>query len=684
MTTKKEGPNNNKSNQKPMVWNFLPQYLRFLLLKEIEPSKDPFVIDEMSAFYERYRWAFKGHKLPSDSFFENEVVQPDIPVSSDEVEFLVILNWHKLTDSDCRVVEDNNPLVPYIDQSVAGITTKFMLHDAFIQPELVLSDRDKVHTAVVRCDSMVKAALIVITDELYNAFGDEDDHIRYRLATEYFQTGKELRKLLFDAEARFALAKTLAYIATLPLPKEVISTSELTEAIHKINGNKTFNVQSATNLLEKLGFISQERENTYAFTDTFCVSRNLFSAFGCCIGASYWSVDQRMDLFETITNCFSVSDAQRHLSLMVCPKVGRKLLEPVLLMAEAKQDLHIEDRAALFDFMMNTATETNDELLFSSRIADALLSDNLLPDEANYFIESDPDDLPNQLMDYIQSRFRASTKKPEFYYATGLLNIISDYEPAFSISLGIDLASSEKEDLQVLGFSILGTLAKATLEQWNLSGIDLDTIPNHTIIDKLLALAATNSQAQTFYQKILSNLVAAGYIRTGSAICLPNPSLPKQYRDPWLAEGVQDAVGFYPREFYVLDNFSPFAIRYDGEFYPTAEHAYQAQKFTYSHPDIAELIRTAPSPHEAKILAEKSKDLEAPNWDMLKVQIMEDILAAKLQQHPYCKKKLLETGNMPIVEDSPSDSFWGIGPDRKGKNHLGRIWMRLREKLRRN
>ena len=171
-------------------------------------------------------------------------------------------------------------------------------------------------------------------------------------------------------------------------------------------------------------------------------------------------------------------------------------------------------------------------------------------------------------------------------------------------------------------------------------------------------------------------------IETTFTHCLSNSSFLKQYRDTWLAEGMHDAVGFYPREFYVLDNFSAFAIRYNGELYPTAEHLYQAQKFINDHPEIAELIRTAPSPHEAKMLAGQNLKYRRPDWDELKLHIMEDILRAKLQQHAYCRKKLLETGDAPLVEDSPSDSFWGIGSDRKGENYLGKIWMLLRNELR--
>lgn len=39
------------------------------------------------------------------------------------------------------------------------------------------------------------------------------------------------------------------------------------------------------------------------------------------------------------------------------------------------------------------------------------------------------------------------------------------------------------------------------------------------------------------------------------------------YRDPWLAEKFDEFVGFYPREFFVFDNFSSFCVKVDGVLY---------------------------------------------------------------------------------------------------------------------
>ena len=114
----------------------------------------------------------------------------------------------------------------------------------------------------------------------------------------------------------------------------------------------------------------------------------------------------------------------------------------------------------------------------------------------------------------------------------------------------------------------------------------------------------------------------------------------------------------------------------------TAEHAYQAAKFKWDSP-VFVAIHAASSAHGAKKIAHAHKDLMDPEWDKKKLVIMEEIIRAKLEQHPYIQEKLLvKSENKEIVEDSPKDSFWGRGADWEGQNHLGKIWMKLREEFR--
>ena len=55
-----------------------------------------------------------------------------------------------------------------------------------------------------------------------------------------------------------------------------------------------------------------------------------------------------------------------------------------------------------------------------------------------------------------------------------------------------------------------------------------------------------------------------------------------------------------------------------------------------------------------------------------------------MEQNPYVRKKLLETKDVTICEDSPDDYFWGIGRDGNGANMLGKLWMKIRKEIQEN
>lgn len=140
-------------------------------------------------------------------------------------------------------------------------------------------------------------------------------------------------------------------------------------------------------------------------------------------------------------------------------------------------------------------------------------------------------------------------------------------------------------------------------------------------------------------------------------------------------------VYFYTPNFYALDNFSAFSIDIWGKLFPTSEHAYQWKKFSISHPDIAEQIFNATSPNQVKKISDAHKAEVTQDFSSKKVEIMEEILRAKLAQHEKVRRTLLETGNREIIENSPTDSFWGRGEDFQGQNMLGKLWMKLRAEI---
>ena len=140
-------------------------------------------------------------------------------------------------------------------------------------------------------------------------------------------------------------------------------------------------------------------------------------------------------------------------------------------------------------------------------------------------------------------------------------------------------------------------------------------------------------------------------------------------------------VFFYEQDFYVLSNFSAFALMWKGQRFDTSEAAYHWEKFP-NKPSVRYEIFNAMSAHEAFKVAERNKAVRRPDWDNIKVKVMRDILRAKAEQHEYVRRKLLATGDRELVEDSWRDDVWGWGPNRDGQNLLGKLWMEIRTELR--
>jgi ribA/ribD-fused uncharacterized protein len=108
-------------------------------------------------------------------------------------------------------------------------------------------------------------------------------------------------------------------------------------------------------------------------------------------------------------------------------------------------------------------------------------------------------------------------------------------------------------------------------------------------------------------------------------------------------------------------------------------------------------VRTAPTPGTAKRLAanplaprrytrqswfRSHGTLPRPDCHEAKLEIMRRADAAKFTQHPDLAAQLLATGDAELVEDSPFEPFWGVGPDGQGLNWAGRVIMEVRASLR--
>lgn len=139
-------------------------------------------------------------------------------------------------------------------------------------------------------------------------------------------------------------------------------------------------------------------------------------------------------------------------------------------------------------------------------------------------------------------------------------------------------------------------------------------------------------------------------------------------------------VFFYEQDHYYLSNFSAFRLNWSDQWFDTSEHAYQWAKFGGDQ-QVQNLILRANSAHEAFKAAERYRDRRRKDWDAVKVDIMRVILCAKVEQHEYVARKLIETGDRILIENSWRDDFWGWGQNRDGKNMLGVLWMQVRAQI---
>lgn len=144
-----------------------------------------------------------------------------------------------------------------------------------------------------------------------------------------------------------------------------------------------------------------------------------------------------------------------------------------------------------------------------------------------------------------------------------------------------------------------------------------------------------------------------------------------------------DEIGFYSRnEVYGwLSNFHRSTMTIDGKNYPTSEHYYQSQKASGSI--FQEWIRCAPNPYLAmkagqSLRADKLGELRQ-DWELVKLSIMLKGLRHKFQNLDL-RRKLLETNDTYLYENSPNDTYWGL-VNHEGSNHLGILIMQVRREL---
>jgi ribA/ribD-fused uncharacterized protein len=136
-----------------------------------------------------------------------------------------------------------------------------------------------------------------------------------------------------------------------------------------------------------------------------------------------------------------------------------------------------------------------------------------------------------------------------------------------------------------------------------------------------------------------------------------------------------------------LSPYTAHALEIDGVVYPTVEHAYQCAR--YIDERIKDEIRQARSPVKAWEISSKYKHLQIPEFKdpLHKLKVMKRMMLLKAEQHAEVRKALLDSGDDTIVKHittyPPGDGFWDDGEHGEGANHMGHLWMEIRDEVRR-
>ena len=133
-------------------------------------------------------------------------------------------------------------------------------------------------------------------------------------------------------------------------------------------------------------------------------------------------------------------------------------------------------------------------------------------------------------------------------------------------------------------------------------------------------------------------------------------------------------------EYGSFSNFSAHGFELDGEYWPTTEHYFQAQKFLGT-PQV-DRIRQAKTPKDAAKMGRSRQLPLRQDWEQVKDDMMRKTVLRKFETHADIREILLATDDEEIVENAPGDYYWGCGKDGSGKNMLGHILMEVREILR--
>ncbi len=135
-------------------------------------------------------------------------------------------------------------------------------------------------------------------------------------------------------------------------------------------------------------------------------------------------------------------------------------------------------------------------------------------------------------------------------------------------------------------------------------------------------------------------------------------------------------IDSFKGEYGFLSNFYKCRVEFEGNVYPSVEHAFQAAK--NPDPEYRAAVAGAGSPVTAKRMGRKV--LLRPDWEEAKDGVMLECLRLKFSD-PGLREKLLETGDAELIEGNMhNDRYWGVCRG-EGRNVLGKLLMKVREEI---
>ncbi len=140
-----------------------------------------------------------------------------------------------------------------------------------------------------------------------------------------------------------------------------------------------------------------------------------------------------------------------------------------------------------------------------------------------------------------------------------------------------------------------------------------------------------------------------------------------------------EILGFFD-EYRFLSNFHVADVYYQGDIYPSSEHAYQAAKFLDRDYRV-QFMNPSMTCSQSRRLGQIQNLYYDTKWDEHKYDIMYEIVFNKFYRHKDLRYKLLLTSLKYLEETNHwGDSYWGVKfQTGEGENNLGKILMQVRD-----